>query len=114
MNLAVEEVILDMTMHEDFRNFVIRKMGEEVDLELSDLDLTSAETKATYEEIKAYIKEKYDLNVSNLYIAQIKEECGILERENYNLPKGNGSKKLHCPIVKRDAILDVFEHFKMI
>ena len=76
----------------------------EVDLKLSDLDLTSAETKVTYEEIKAYIKEKYDLNVSNLYIAQIKEECGILERENYNLPKGNGSKKLHCPIVKRDAI----------
>ena len=36
----------------------------EVNLELSDLDLTSAETKATYEEIKAYIKEKYDLNVS--------------------------------------------------
>ena len=50
----------------------------EVDLELSDLDFTSAKTMATYEEIKAYIKEKYDLNVSNLYIAQIKEECGIL------------------------------------
>ena len=86
----------------------------EVDLELSDLDLTSAETEATYEEIKAYIKEKYDLNVSNLYIAQIKEDCGILERENYNLQKGEGGKKPHCPIVKRDAILDAFEHFKMI
>ena len=69
----------------------------EVDLELSELNLTSAETKATYEEIKAYIKEKYDLNVSNLYIAQIKEECGILEREKYNLPKGEGGKK---PIVR--------------
>ena len=86
----------------------------EVDLDLSDLDLTSAEMKATYEEINAYIKEKYDLNVSNLYIAQIKEECGILERENYNLPKGEGGKKPHCPIVKREAILDAFEHFKMI
>ena len=32
----------------------------EVDLELSDLDLTSAETRATYEEIKAYIKEKIE------------------------------------------------------
>ena len=59
----------------------------EVDLELSDLDLTSAETKTTYEEIKAYIKEKYDLNVSGLYKLKIKEECGILERENYNLAK---------------------------
>ena len=86
----------------------------EVDLELSGLDLTSAEAKATYEEIKAYIKEKYDLNVSNLYIAQIREECGILERENYNLPKRESSKKPHCPIEKRDAILDAFEHFKMI
>ena len=86
----------------------------EMDLELSDLDLTSAETKATYEEIKAYIKEKYNLNVSSLYIAQIREECGILEKENYNLPKRKGSKKPHCPIEKRDAILDAFEHFKMI
>ena len=86
----------------------------EMDLELSDLDLTSAETKATYEEIKAYIKEKYNLNVSSLYIAQIREECGILEKENYNLPKRKGSKKPHCPIVKRDAILDAFRHFKMI
>ena len=76
----------------------------EVDLKLSDLDLTSAETRATYEEIKAYIKEKYDLSISNLYIAQIKEECGILEREKYNLPKGEGGKKPHCPIFKRDAI----------
>ena len=86
----------------------------EVNLELSDLDLTSAETRATYEEIKAYIKEKYDLNVSNLYIAQIKEECGILERENYNLAKGEDGKKPHCPIVKRDAILDAFRYFSMI
>ena len=86
----------------------------EVDLELSGLDLTSAEAKATYEEIKAYIKEKYDLNVSNLYIAQIKEECGILERENYNLPKRESSKKPYCPIEKRDAILDAFRYFSMI
>ena len=75
----------------------------EVDLELSDPDLTSAETKATYEEIKAYIKEKYDLKVSNLYIVQIKEECGIPERQNYNLPKREGGKKPHRQIVKRDA-----------
>ena len=83
-------------------------------VKITDADLEDAETKDTYEEIKAYIKEKYDLNVSNLYIAQIKEECGILERENYNLPKGEGGKKLHCPIVKRDAILDAFRHFCMI
>lgn len=59
----------------------------EVDLELDELDLTDAESKATYEEIKAYVKEKTGLQVNNLYIAQVKRKCGIIERMNYNLPK---------------------------
>ena len=53
---------------------------------MNELDLTAAESKATYEEIKDYVLKHTGLKVSNLYIAQVKEKCGIIERANYNLP----------------------------
>ena len=49
--------------------------------------MTSAESKATYNEIKAYVKEHTGLSVSSLNIAQVKQKCGIIERENYNKAK---------------------------
>ena len=58
-----------------------------VDLKMDELDVTAAENKATYEEIREYVKEHTGLNVSNLYIAQVKRKCGIKERQNYNKPK---------------------------
>ena len=86
----------------------------EVDLDISELEVSSAETKATYEEIKSYVLEKYGLKVSNLYIAQVKRECGIVERINYNLPKTEGNRVPQCPEDKRKAIKDAFIHFQMI
>lgn len=58
-----------------------------VKIELDELDLTSAESKATYAQIKEYILEKFGLKVSALYITQIKKKCGIELRENYNKSK---------------------------
>ncbi len=59
-----------------------------VKLDMDEMDLTSAESKATYEEIKKYVAEHNDgMKVSNLYIAQVKRKCGIELAENYNLPK---------------------------
>ena len=69
----------------------------EIDLDLDELDATSAETKATYEEIKEYVKEKYQLKVSNLYISQIKRKCGIEVGINYNLPKSENPRVPQCP-----------------
>ena len=83
----------------------------EVDLDISELEVSSAETKATYEEIKSYVLKKFGLKVSNLYIAQIKRECGIVERTNYNLPKTEGNRVPQCPEDKRKAIKDAFIHF---
>ena len=61
-----------------------------VTLDMDELDLTSAESKATYEEIKTYVAERNDgMKVSNLYIAQVKAKYGIIERENYNKPKSD-------------------------
>lgn len=81
---------------------------------MSEMDLTAAESKATYEEIKDYVLEHIGLKVSSLYIAQVKGKCGIKERENYNKPKSDSSKKLICPAEKEKAIKDAFKYFKMI
>lgn len=61
-------------------------------MELSELDLTSAEAKATYAEIREYVMEKFGLKVSQLYIAQVKREFGLIERINYNVSKNENAK----------------------
>jgi predicted RNA methylase len=86
----------------------------EVEIELDELDLTSAESKATYKEIQEYVLEKYGLKVSNLYISQVKRKCGIEVGVNYNLPKSEDSKQPQCPEEKEKAIRDALEHFGMV
>ncbi len=86
----------------------------DVKVDMDELDVTSAETKATYEEIKAYVLEQTGLQVSNLYIAQVKRECGIIERENYNNPKSEESRQPQCPEEKRKAIMEALKHFGMV
>mgnify|MGYP000178658016 CR=1 FL=1 len=83
-------------------------------VDMDELDLTASEAKATYEEIKQYILDKYDTKVSNLYIAQVKEKYGIIERENYNKPKSANTKQSQCPAEKAVMIEEAFKHFKMI
>lgn len=81
---------------------------------MDELDLTSAEKKATYQEIKDYVLEHSGLKVSSLYIAQVKGECGIIERENYNKAKSEDAKQSQCPLNKEKAIKEALKHFKMI
>ena len=85
-----------------------------VEVELDELDLTSAESKATYAQIKKYILEKFDLKVSTLYIAQIKKKCGIALREHYNKSKKEKQVIPQCTPEKEEAIMDALRHFKMI
>lgn len=86
----------------------------EVNLELSELDLTSAESKATYAEMKEYILNKFGLKVSQLYIAQVKREFGLIERINYNVSKNENAKVPKVTEEKRNAIVDALKHFQMI
>ena len=86
----------------------------EVELQMDELDLTAAESKATYEEIKDYVLAHAGLKVSSLYIAQVKEKCGIIERMNYNLPKSENSRQPKCPPEKEAAIREALEHYRMI
>ena len=81
---------------------------------MSEMDLTVAESKATYEEIKDYVLEHSGLKVSSLYIAQVKEKCGTIERLNYNLPKSENSRQPKCPPEKEKAIREALKHFRMI
>lgn len=86
----------------------------EVELDLDELDITASETKATYQEIKEYVSEKYGFKVSTLYVAQVKQKCGLEMRLNYNLPKSENARQPKCPKDKEDAIMDALKHFKMI
>ena len=79
------------------------------------MDITSAETKATYDEIKKYVAEhNAGMKVSNLYISQVKRKCGIEVGKNYNLPKNEDSRQPQCPEDKESAIVEALKHFNII
>ena len=104
----VETVCLLSKLHEAKHHVNVR-------LDVDELDLTSAESKATYEEIKKYMAEHYDgMKVSNLYIAQVKAKYGIIERENYNKAKSDDVRQPKCPKEKEEAIVEALKFFRMI
>ena len=84
-----------------------------VDLDMSELDLTSAEAKATYNKIQDFVKNKYGFHVTNLNIAQVKQKYGIIERVNYNVGEGK-SRVPNTPQEKFEAIEDALRFYKMI
>ena len=86
----------------------------EVEVSMDELDVTAAESKATYNEIRNYVWEHHQLKVSNLYIAQVKQKYGIIERENYHKAKNENAKQPQCPKEKEDAIVEALKHFQMI
>ena len=85
-----------------------------IDLALGELDETSAELKATHQEIKDYVLKEFGLKVSNLYISQVKRKCGIEVGENYNLPKSENARVPQCPKEKEEAIKAALKYFAMI
>ena len=109
-------ISITLSTHVETVILLSRKTLDEViniNLDMSELDLTSAESKATYAEIKKYVLDKFGLKVSQFYIAQVKREFGLIERINYNVGEG----KNHVPQVtpeKREAIIDALKHFQMI
>ena len=105
---TAETVCLLSKLHEAKHHVNVR-------LDMDEMDLTVAESKATYEEIKKYVAEHYDgTKVSNLYIAQVKAKYGIIERENYNKPKSDDARQPKCPKEKEEAIAEALSFFQMI
>ena len=105
--VSVETVCLLSKLHE-------AKHHVNVKLDMDEMDITSAESKATYEKIKKYVLEETGLKVSNLYIAQVKDKHGLEKRENYNLSKSEDARQPKCPKEKEKAIEDALRHFQMI
>lgn len=84
-----------------------------IDVDVEEL-IQDKRGQATYSQIQEYVKAQTGLNVSHLNIAQIKRKYGIIERENYNLPKSKDSKQPGCTEEKEEAIRAAFKHFGMI
>ena len=103
----VETVCLLSKLHE-------AKHHINVKVDMDELDLTSAEAKATYKEIEEWVQEHYGFHVTNLNIAQVKQKHGIIERENYNKPKSENSRQPGCPEEKVKAIEEALKFFQMI
>ncbi len=113
----IEKTVFQQTSHVETVVLLSQQKPDdriEVEIELDELDLTSADSKATYKEIQEYVLEKYGLKVSNLYISQEKRKCGIEVGVNYNLPKSEDSRQPQCPVEKEMAIKDALKHFGMI
>jgi len=105
---TVETVCLLSKLHEAKHHVNVR-------LDMDEMDLTAAESKATYEEIKKYVAEYNDgMKVSNLYIAQVKRKCEIELAENFNIPRSEGAKQPQCPKEKEEAIIGALKAFQMI
>ena len=105
---TVETVCLLSKLHEAKHHVNVR-------LDMDEMDLTAAESKATYEEIKKYVAEYNDgMKVSNMYIAQVKRKCGIELAENFNIPRSEGAKQPQCPKEKEEAIIGALKAFQMI
>lgn len=86
----------------------------DITVDMDELDLTSSEAKATYDEIKDYIFDKHRVKVSSLYVAQVKQKHGIIERDCYNNSKKDNPKQPQCPPEKVKLIEEALRHFKMI
>ena len=85
-----------------------------VEFSLEDVDVSQFRNSATYQQIKDRVKEQSGLNVSILYIAQVKKKCGLDVGENYNKPKTDNPKALQCPPEKEAAIQDALKWFGML
>ena len=113
----IEKTLSQQTVHVETVVLLSQQKPDdtiEIDLDLDELDATSAELKATYQEIKDYVLKEFGLKVSSLYISQIKRKCGIEVGENYNLPKTENPKVPQCPKEKEDAIKAALKYFAMI
>ena len=86
----------------------------EVTMEPDEESNYTPEEKATYQKIKEYVKDKYDVNVHTSYIAQVKRMCGLDMGENYNKFRKENPEVKQCPQEKVEYIKDALRYFKLI
>ena len=107
-NESTDETVVKLSLKKDTPKI-------EVTMEPDEESNYTPEEKITYQKIKAYILEKYGFKVSSLYIAQIKDKCGLgKERTGNNWKKNDKSKEPQCTPEKEEAIRDAFKNFNII
>ena len=115
-----EDMSISLDNEEQVETVVLLSKGEidskkvRVEFSLEDMDMSGFQKGATYEQIKAYVLEKYGLKVSSLYISQVKRKCGLDVGQNYNLSKKEDAKVPQCPPEKEAAIMEALKHFHMV
>lgn len=85
-----------------------------MEFDLEDMDMSIYRQGAAYEQIQEWVQEKCGFHVTHLNIAKTKRKCGIIERQNYNLPKSEDSRSPETPNEKEEAIIGEFRHFQMV
>ena len=111
---------ISITLSTHVETVVLLSKGEidskkvRVEFSLEDMDMSGFQNDATYEQIKERVLQQTGLKVSSLYIAQVKQKYGIIERENYNKPKSENAKQPKCPPEKEAAITEALRDFGMI
>ena len=115
-----EDMSISLDNEEQVETVALLSKGEinskkvRVEFSLEDMDMSGFQNDATYGQIKERVLQQTGLKVSSLYIAQVKQKYGIIERENYNKPKSENAKQPKCPPEKEAAITEALKFFGMI
>ena len=72
------------------------------------------EQKPTYENIKKYIMEKHGVKVHTAYIAEVKRDCELDMRPNYNVSKKDDPVIKSCTPEKREYIMEALRYYKLV
>ena len=70
--------------------------------------------KPTYENIKKYIMEKHGVKVHTAYIAEVKRDCELDMRPNYNVSKKEEPVIKSCTPEKREYIMEALRYYKLV
>ena len=110
---TVETVAL-LTKKGDFGK---KKRDFQVEMEVPispDMHQEYKEQKPTYENIKKYIMEKHGVNVHTAYIAEVKRDCELDMRPNYNVSKKEAPEIKSCTPEKREYIMEALRYYKLV
>ena len=96
-------------------SLVLRNAPVHIDIDVDVEELVQNKRgQATHTQIKQYVSEHTGLNVSTLYISQIKRKYGFEVSESYNKPKSEDTRVPQCPPEKEAAIVEAMKYYGII
>lgn len=88
----------------------------DIEVKVEELATTGAERRslATYDSIKKYCLDNFDIKVTTLYITQVKHKLGFPMRPNYRKAQNPDYVQPQCPPEKEEAIMKALQYYEMI